>query len=192
MLPGDFNSAMGSEGLGVVGGVNHPKDKEERLIRTLTIYVCTMDGCPAFFGINDEASEYAPDLPNGDHGWDPDGWPHCSEHSRPMRPVRVEAVRTIPHQHPAGCFYGSFMDAYPDAWHIPHGADCRLDHGEKPIRLERPGGEPTYRPDSSARMTRRGKRVAGNHRHAFGAWQDDPAGVVRVCDCGAVESRPEG
>lgn len=74
-------------------------DDGQRLTRTVTIYVCPVDECPAFFGINDEASEHAPDLPNGDHGWDPDGWPHCSDHSRPMRPVKVEPVRAIPHEH---------------------------------------------------------------------------------------------
>lgn len=39
--------------------------------------------------------------------------------------------------HPAGCFWGSFMGAYQDRWHIPYGVDCPLDHGDDPIRLER-------------------------------------------------------
>lgn len=115
-------------------------DDGQRLTRTLTIYVCPVDGCPMFFGINDEASDYAPDLPNGDHGWDPDGWPRCSDHSRPMRPVKVEPVRAHPNEHPSGCFYGSFMDAYDDRWHIPYGVSCELDHGATPIHLEAPGG----------------------------------------------------
>lgn len=41
-------------------------------------------------------------------------------------------------EHPAGCFYGSFLAAYPDAWHIPFDVDCPLDHGKNPIRLEAP------------------------------------------------------
>jgi len=34
--------------------------------------------------------------------------------------------------------------------------------------------------------------VIAAHVHAWGDWQDDPAGVVRECACGAVDSRPEG
>ena len=30
------------------------------------------------------------------------------------------------------------------------------------------------------------------HTHKWGPWTDDPAGVVRACSCGAIESRPEG
>lgn len=41
--------------------------------------------------------------------------------------------------HPAGCFYGSFIGAYPDAWHIPYGVECELDHGDEPIHLLPPG-----------------------------------------------------
>lgn len=102
---------------------------EPRLQRTLTIYVCAVKGCQSFFGIDD------PDAPDGDHGWNPDGWPRCSTHERPMRPVRVEEVRESPADHPAGCFYGSFAEAYDEAWHIPAGVECGLDHGAKPIRL---------------------------------------------------------
>lgn len=105
-----------------------------RLDRTLTIYACQADGCTAFVGADDEGS------PDGGHGWNPDGWPHCTKHQRPMQPVKVEEVRAIPHEHPAGCFYGSFVEAYDDKWHIPHGADCKLDHGEEPIQLLPPGG----------------------------------------------------
>ena len=108
---------------------------QSRLDRTLTIYVCPAKACPAFFGIDSDTEDGS-----GDHGWNPDGWPHCSEHKRPMRPVRVEEVRSVPHEHPAGCFYGSFADAYPDAWHIPHGVECRLDHGTSPIHLNAPSG----------------------------------------------------
>lgn len=49
--------------------------------------------------------------------------------------VLLEIANADPHEHPAGCFYGSFAEAYPDAWHIPQGVECELDHGENPIRL---------------------------------------------------------
>jgi hypothetical protein len=42
--------------------------------------------------------------------------------------------------HPAGCFYGSFAEAYPDNWHIPWNVDCPLDHGPDPIKLQPPSG----------------------------------------------------
>ena len=41
-------------------------------------------------------------------------------------------------EHTAGCFYGSFLGAYSDRWHIPSGVECSLDHGDNPIRLEIP------------------------------------------------------
>lgn len=115
------------------GAAREGADAETRLDRTVTIYVCTAEGCPAFFGCDVDGGD-----PDGDLGWNPDGWPRCTEHKRPMQPVRVEAVRAVPHEHPAGCFYGSFAEAYPDAWHIPHDSGCRLDHGENPIQLEPP------------------------------------------------------
>lgn len=37
--------------------------------------------------------------------------------------------------HPAGCFYGSFVGAYPDAWHIPKDSKCDLPHGDDAIYL---------------------------------------------------------
>jgi hypothetical protein len=40
--------------------------------------------------------------------------------------------------HPQGCFYGSFLGAYPDRWHIPFDSNCPLDHGDDPIRLDAP------------------------------------------------------
>lgn len=30
------------------------------------------------------------------------------------------------------------------------------------------------------------------HTHDFGPWEDDPVGVVRRCECGVVDFRPEG
>lgn len=50
-----------------------------------------------------------------------------------------EAKGLLIMDHPAGCFYGSFAEAYPDAWHIPHSADCGLPHGPSPIQLGTPG-----------------------------------------------------
>lgn len=47
-----------------------------------------------------------------------------------------------PVDHPDGCFFGTF-GGYPEAWHIPAGSKCRLDHGEKPIQLERPAATQT-------------------------------------------------
>ncbi len=35
--------------------------------------------------------------------------------------------------HPAGCFYGSFVNAYANKWHVVLG--CELDHGAEPIFL---------------------------------------------------------
>lgn len=46
----------------------------------------------------------------------------------------------IVEDHPAGCFYGTFLDAYPDNWHIPYGVECELPHGPDPIQLQAPGG----------------------------------------------------
>jgi hypothetical protein len=106
---------------------------EERLTRTVILYCCPVEGCSMFIG-----TDYS-GAPDGYQGWNPDGWPRCTTHQRPALPVRVEAVREDPSTHPAGCFYGSFAEAYPDKWHIPYGVECGLDHGIDPIQLERPG-----------------------------------------------------
>ncbi len=100
------------------------------LERTVVVYACPTRACPAFLGIDGENTA------DGSHGDDPHGWPHCPTHGLPMRPVRVEEVRPVPTDHPAGCFYGSF-GGYDDNWHIPAEAQCGLDHGERPIQLER-------------------------------------------------------
>jgi hypothetical protein len=111
-------------------GVSDLKMKnEQRLSRTVILYACPIEGCPMFMGTETD------DDPNGGHGWNPDGWPRCTTHQRPALPVKVEAVRGSPIDHPAGCFYGSFAGAYSDRWHIPQGVECGLDHGEDPMRL---------------------------------------------------------
>lgn len=51
---------------------------------TLTVYECPEAGCPAFFGCDLDTQDG-----RGDYGPNPDGWPRCEVHDRPMQPVAM-------------------------------------------------------------------------------------------------------
>lgn len=66
-------------------------------------------------------------------------------HRRTVETLKAEARGIdLTMDHPAGCFYGSFANAYPDIWHIPWNADCPFDHGEDATRLLPPRDAPEY------------------------------------------------
>lgn len=57
----------------------------------VTIYACPVEGCPSFIGMDTDSEDG-----RGDLGWNPDGWPRCTDHNRPMKPIKVAPPRKTP------------------------------------------------------------------------------------------------